>query len=393
MMLPVLASIALHLGCAAPVLWRHPGSTIVRDETSRAFELVQRYGPADKSAEWGPVESIVRRIDGKSGRVVSENRTWGRPNPQPDFVFGWNGDFVLYDHDRAIFLRANDVLNGSQDRQITIANGARVALLNYYPRPMVGPRTGNGTFKVWSIDLQNMVAQPIEISNAAGEIAVCNDLLIVQGSNSLTAYSLDGARVWQDTTVGNERLSVFDIGSSTRYGAGPRFQSPFLATTIGSHTSTNSIVVLRRADSGRVEWRKDIESVTPSVAMALGPYIVFIGKREYESVVQGQRTSAYEARWWVWDGAGNEIAKGIEPAWKPEYAFRGGAAATSMNVAFDAPRNTIVVGCGLDAALIRDGKVVRRLTDVPGEPLILDDNVLVCRGESSHFAIRLDSVP
>lgn len=391
-MLTAFVSITLLAGCATPILWRHLGATIVRDETAPSFELVQRYGPADKSAEWGPVESVVRRIDGRTGQVISESRTWGRPEPQPDFVFGWNGEFVLYDYDRAVFVIGRDVLNSPRDKQVAIPSGTRAALLSCYQKPVVGPCSGADVVTLYSVDLRNAVARPVQIPQVADEVAVRGDLIILREKNALTAYSLNGVRLWREPTAGDERLYPDDLALVSP-GVQSRVASRLIATTIGSVTSQNSGVIARRADTGAIEWQRQFTGVRPALALSLGPYIVFVGKREYERVVQGQKTTDFEERWWVWDQAGKEITTGTQPSWKSEYALRGGAPATRVGVAFDAGHSILLVGAGLDAALIRNGKVIRRLSDIPGEPLFLADDVLVCRGENSHFAVRLETSP
>jgi hypothetical protein len=412
-------------GCGGhPELWRHGGHTIVRDDTE-PFELIQQYGPADKSANWGPMETIVRRIDGRTGKVLSQNRTWGRPEPQPDVVFGWKGEFVLFDADLVTFRRATNVFAGAEAvnpveaglevaslntasgpgprHDLTLPGGrtwhgtgwlsARLCLRRLYPDPLVGPIRSEKPFVVYSVDLDRMHAAEIAIPQPADEADAFDDILVVKHAESLTAYSLQGARLWRVSALDGEHLPSHNLPGWVDQGADRRAGSPLFITTRGSPTERDSTVFARRASDGAVAWTKNIDGASPKRATSNGPYVIFVGSREYPTVIQGQPGSRHESHWWVWDQAGNEIAAGVEPAWKVEYAFQGGAAATRVGIAFDAKRSTLVVGTGLDAVLVRDGKVVRRLTGIPGEPLFLNENVLVCRDETSHFAVRLGPSP
>jgi hypothetical protein len=390
-------------GCGGyPELWRYGGHTIIRDETCGAFELVQQYGPADKGGEWGPVESIIRRIDGRTGKVLGQNRKWGQPEPQPDWVFGWKGEFVLFDKEFLTFRRSSNVLVAGKATtpDLTLPGGMirsgtgwrppRIHLRCLYPNPLVGPIQSEEPFVVYSVDLDRMRRAEIAIPQSADEVDVFGDILVVKRANSLTAYSLQGARMWTVAGLDGEHLPSHYLPGWVDQGTDRWVDSPLFITTHGSRIDRDGGVVARRASDGGVAWTKGIEIASPSLAAALGPHVIFVGSREYPTVIQGQPSSLYESHWWVLDQAGNEIATGVEPAWKAEYAFRGGAAATRVGFAYDARRSTLVVGAGLDAALIRDGKVIKRLTGIPGEPLFLDDDVLVCRGETSHFAVRLE---
>jgi hypothetical protein len=270
---------------------------------------------------------------------------------------------------------------------------ARVRLWRLYPTPLVGPLRSEGPFVVYSVDVDRMRAAEIAIPQPADEVDAFGDVLVVKQGESLTAYSLQGARVWEVSALDGEHVPSHNLPGWVDQGTDRRADRPLFITTRGSPIERNSAVIARRASDGGVAWTKDIELASPERASALGPYVVFVGSRKYPTVIQGQPASRYESHWWVWDQAGNEIATGVEASWKAEYAFRGGAAATRVGVAFVARRSTLVVGAGLDAALIRDGRVVKRLTGIPGEPLFLDDDVLVCRGETSHFAVRLGPSP
>lgn len=413
-------------GCGGrATLWRHAGHTIIQDETCVEFQLVQRSGPTDKAGEWSPRPCIVRRIDGRTGEILAESRTWGRPEPQPDVVFGWKGQFVLFDADRVIFRRCTDVfaadrpeepanaapqgasantvtqsiakydlrLPGGEERLTDGWQAARVRLMRCYPSPLVGPIRADGSFIIHNVNLDRMQTTDITIRHAADEVEVFDDVLVVKQGDFLAGYSLRGERCWLVPALDGERLPAHNSPRGVGQGSNRRIDSPLFITTCGGPTARNSTVIARRASDGGLVWKRELDAATPQRALALGPYVVFIGSHERSMTVQGQPTSDYESRWWLWDRAGNEIARGAEPAWKAVYALRGGYPAICIGVAFDRGQGRLVVGAGLDAVLVHGGEVVSRLHDIPGEPLLLDGDVLVCRGEDSHFAVRIESLP
>lgn len=386
LLLATLGSFVAIAGCSNnAIIWRYPGASIVPDKTADGFELVQRCGPADKTAERLPTLSVFRRIEGETGRILAEQSTWARLDPQPDILFGWHTQFAIFDHDENLLELGRDLLNGGAVKSLHLP-GTNNQLLRLYPSPVFAPPSSVSPFDVVAVNCDTMTAESFQIPEACSAIQLCGENVIIRNDSGLSCYALGGKELWHTASLPNERLSVEQEQSFSTEQAQRRSIGSQVATIARVHEH-DGMVIVRDLSTGKMLLSHTVQDCEPIAAYSFGGATVLIGTRGSERMVQGQPVNELIWTWSVWGRDGSILANGIQPEWTSSVAFEGGPLARRVTAISNSDGTSAFIGCGKLGHLIVDAERVESLSNIPGQPVIIDGDIIVCRDENGHFAI------